>query len=38
MIIGEVAKAENGRMVFEIWKTSNNINESQKIEQWIELQ
>ncbi len=38
MIIGEVAEAESGRMVFEIWKTTNNINESQKIEHWIELQ
>lgn len=38
MIIGEVAAAESGRMVFEIWKTANNINESQKIENWIELQ
>lgn len=38
MIIGEVAATESGRMVFEIWKTSNNINESQKIENWIELQ
>jgi hypothetical protein len=38
MVIGEVATAESGRMVFEIWKTSSNVNESQKIEHWIELQ
>ena len=38
MIIGEVANAANGKVVFEIWKSSNLTNESQKVEQWIELQ
>ena len=38
MTIGEVANTANGKVVFEIWKSSNLTNESQKVEQWIELQ
>jgi len=36
-LIGEVANMENGKMVFEIWKSSQNKNQSQNVEEWIEL-
>lgn len=36
-ILGEIADLDNGKMVFEIWKSFQNKNQSQNVEEWIEL-
>ena len=36
-VLGAIADLDNGKMVFEIWKSSQNKNQSQHVEEWIEL-
>lgn len=36
-IIGNVTESNDGKMVFEIWKTVNGISTAEKVEEWIEI-